>query len=196
MKVVKFFIAFLAIFIDFSFGSTTKPILDAAPLKSGAAVTEITPEATQTTASIASSYSATRAVVRTNNNYISVAGKTISIQNSDNTNIDAGNVVKHYLDGKLGNKLYYGHNSSAVFGNLKNLVNGDTFSVTENGITKTYRVAKTVTLTYAETDRRMPALPNASYNGNTYDIVLMTCAGTSYGDGNASHRLLIFAVAV
>ena len=31
------------------------------------------------------------------------------------------------------------------------------------------------------------------YNGATYDYILMTCAGTNYGNGDASHRLILMA---
>ena len=39
----------------------------------------------------------------------------------------------------------------------------------------------------------MYAVSLAVFDGVQYDMALMTCYGTSYGNGDASHRLVIFA---
>ena len=39
----------------------------------------------------------------------------------------------------------------------------------------------------------MRGVADAKYGGIQYSISLMTCSGTSYGNGDASHRLVLFA---
>ena len=138
-------------------------------------------------------------------NSISVAGRTISIVDVADTAVDAGNHVNKY-----GDKFLYGHNSAAVFGGLANLSVGQTFSVNYNGSVTTYQVANMVTLTknFDYDILEYPAIPTAGlYNylpgiakraqfgkkGPTYDLALMTCAGASVGNGDATHRLVVFA---
>ena len=129
------------------------------------------------------------------NNYIIIAGRSLNIVPVSQTEINAGDHVNKY-----GEKLLYGHNSSTVFGNLKNLGIGSTFTITENGTTTTYKIAKTITfeknnglLQLNGDGSYMKSVANARSNGVNYDLALMTCAGTSYGNGDASHRLVLFA---
>ena len=42
----------------------------------------------------------------------------------------------------------------------------------------------------------MYAVANARHDGVQYDLSIMTCYGTSFGNGDASHRLVIFANAI
>ena len=42
----------------------------------------------------------------------------------------------------------------------------------------------------------MYAVAHARHSGVQYDLSIMTCYGTSFGNGDASHRLVIFANAI
>lgn len=123
---------------------------------------------------------------------ITINGRTIGITAVDSTTRESGNGVN-----KIG-KLLYGHNSSAVFGDLDTLTIGSTFTITENGETKTYQVSK-ITTYEKNPDGRLQLGGSGSYMKAIRDralghsVAIMTCAGTSYGNGDASHRLVIFA---
>ena len=138
---------------------------------------------------------------------IVIGGNTIPIFYSSNTLTDSGTSA-----GLYGDHFIYGHNTSDVFGNLASLPNGTRFTVSLNGTTKTYQIVgrdlqekshfegvtlhKTVTsgLTMTTKMKIMTAITRyGEYDGNFYDYIIMTCAGTSYGNGDASHRLVIFA---
>lgn len=129
-------------------------------------------------------------------NYIAIVGRTIEIVDVATTGENAGNHVNRY-----NGKFLYGHNSPGVFGSILGLGVGATFSVTSNGATKNYMVASTEMFEKNSTTGQlqkdgagsfMNVVANASYRG-TYDLALMTCAGVSYGNGDASHRFVIFA---
>lgn len=135
-------------------------------------------------------------------NSISVAGRTISIVDVADTSVDAGDHINKY-----GDKFLYGHNSAAVFGGLAGLSVGQTFSVNYNGSVTTYQIANMVTLA-KNFDYNILEYPGSTglYNyipsiakraqfgkGATYDLALMTCAGASVGNGDATHRLVVFA---
>lgn len=138
---------------------------------------------------------------------ISIAGNYIPIFYSSNTLIDAGNEV-----GLYGEHFMYGHNTSHVFGGLRYLGVGDRFTVTLGGVTRTYQIMNIDTRekSYFEgsfyRQKKMPGMvvfekvkmmnaitANGEYQGQYYDYILMTCAGTSYGNGDASHRLILMA---
>ena len=128
-------------------------------------------------------------------NNIQIAGKTLEIVDVDSTLVDSGNHVN-----KFGSKFLYGHNSSAVFRGLYNMVVGNTFKVTYGGVTKTYRVAKVVIfekngnlLQIDGSGNYMMSVSKAKFQGTAHDLSIMTCYGTPYGNGDASHRLVIFA---
>lgn len=133
-------------------------------------------------------------------NSITIAGRTLEVVSVADTSVDSGNHVNKY-----GEKLLYGHNSAAVFGGLVNLGAGSVFSVSEGGVTRNYRVAKvmifeknanTGLLQLNGAGNYMRSVANAKSEGAQYDLSLMTCYGTSYGNGDASHRLVLFASAI
>ena len=141
-------------------------------------------------------------------NQIVIGGRTISMTIVKDTRADAGNHVNMYCGSNAAcNKFIYGHNSSAVFGNLKNLrVGVDTFTVTLNGVTSTYRIVNKVIYDYelggngalrlnGDTSiNYMNRTAKARDNNNVqYDLSLMTCHGQSLGSGNATQRLVLFA---
>ncbi|MBQ8991820.1 hypothetical protein IJ103_02025 [Candidatus Saccharibacteria bacterium] len=141
---------------------------------------------------------------------INIAGNTVPIFYSSDTLIDAGSKV-----GLYGEHFLYGHNTANVFGGLQYLSVGSQFTVTLNGNTKTYQIVgsdlqtkshfegetiittKMTGMTVKTKMKIMKAITAyGEYGGNYYDYILMTCAGTSYGNGDASHRLVLFANAV
>lgn len=132
-------------------------------------------------------------------NHIDIAGRSLEVVSVDNTAVDSGNHVNKY-----NGKFLYGHNSAGVFGVLYGVNEGDTFSLTENGVTRSYRVQAVViyekiddyTLSLNGQKIKMSVVAKARYSGVNYDLSLMTCYGTSYGNGDASHRLVLFASAI
>lgn len=130
-------------------------------------------------------------------NSITIGGKTLTLVN--------GTVMKDKLQtpsntaAKYQNMIY-GHNTASVFGGLKNLKKGSTFTVTINGKTTKYQVVgkegKNDGMTFEKAKNNASLFYSATYKkylyGN-YDLTLMTCDGTNLGGGKATHRLVIFA---
>ncbi len=136
--------------------------------------------------------------------HIQIAGNWVNIYNVDSTALDAGNSVYRFINNAKGydGRFFYGHNSNNVFGGLKNLSNGATFTVTLNNETVTYRIVEKVIfeknqetgkLTLNGAGSHMNNVARAKYNGSQYDLSIMTCHGQSLGHGDATHRLVIFA---
>lgn len=132
-------------------------------------------------------------------NNIAIAGRTLEIVDVADTTVDSGNHVNKY-----GGKFLYGHNSGAVFGSLVNLGVGSTFTVTYGGTVTNYQVAKVMIYEKNTSNGRlqlngsgnyMRGVANAVSDGVHYDLSIMTCYGTSYGNGDASHRLVLYAYA-
>ena len=136
--------------------------------------------------------------------HIQIAGNWVNVYNVDSTALDAGNSVYRFINNTKGydGRFLYGHNSSKVFGGLKNLSNGATFTVTLNNETVTYKIVEKVIfeknqetgkLTLNGAGSYMNNVARAKYNGSQYDLSIMTCHGQSLGHGDATHRLVIFA---
>lgn len=130
-------------------------------------------------------------------NYIAISGRNISVVDVGDTAVNAGDHVNKY-----GPRFYYGHNSGAVFGGLVNYGVGSGFSIYYNGALHNYRVAKVMIFEKNVSNGKLQLNGSGSYmrsvseargEGVQYDIALMTCHGTSYGNGDASHRLVVFA---
>lgn len=133
-------------------------------------------------------------------NNIAIAGQVIQINDVPDTSYDAGNFVNKY-----GANFLYGHNSWNVFGNLINVPVGGTFTVTYGGVVTNYRVDRIVIfeknvatgqLQLNGAGNYMRRVANANFEGVQYNLSLMTCYGTAYGNGDASHRLVLFANAI
>ena len=132
----------------------------------------------------------------TRTNSISILGRTIDIFVSSDTRINAGSMVARYINGsKYRGQFYYGHNSAQVFGGLANLSVGSTFTINLDGTDYYYRIAKIETVANDDTlaSNMKKVASGKDYNGTQYDVTLMTCAGTPYGDGNATHRTIVYA---
>ena len=132
-------------------------------------------------------------------NNIAIFGRTLEIIDVADTTVSSGDHVNKY-----GSKFLYGHNTGAVFGNLVNMGVGSTFTVTYGGTVTNYRVAKVMIyeknvengrLQLNGSGNYMRGVANAVSDGVNYDLSIMTCYGTSYGNGDASHRLVLFAYA-
>lgn len=129
-------------------------------------------------------------------NYISILGRTIDLFVSNDTSINAGSRVARYINGaKYRGQFYYGHNYNYVFGGLAGLSIGSTFTINLDGINYNYRVVKveTVANDNALASNMSKIASGRDYNGTQYDVTLMTCAGTPYGNGNATHRTIVYA---
>ena len=92
-------------------------------------------------------------------------------------------------------KLIYAHNTSDLLYSLNYLYTGDVFMI--NGVT--YHVSDRVI--YEKTDAyslngSRAVMKNLKNNAYGHTFALMTCYGTYYGNGDASHRLVIFADAM
>ena len=133
-------------------------------------------------------------------NAIVITGRVIPIVEVGDATVDSGNHVNKY-----GDKFLYGHNSANVFGALSNLSTGQTFTVSLNGTSTNYQIAKIVIyeknretgqLQLNGSGNYMRAVANARSEGISYDLSIMTCYGTAYDNGDASHRLVIFANAI
>lgn len=139
-------------------------------------------------------------VYEASRNTISIVGRTIEIVDVADTTVDAGNHVNKY-----GSRFFYGHNSAGVFGGLVNLIKGDVFSITYNGVVTNYKVMETEPYEKNTDNGRlqlngsgsyMRQVADAKYDGVQYDVSLMTCYGKPLGKGDATHRLVIFANAI
>ena len=133
-------------------------------------------------------------------NQITIAGRSIQINDVADTSVDSGNFVNKY-----GPSFLYGHNSWNVFGSLVNVPAGSVFSVTYGGVVTNYQVTQVVIfekntgnglLQLNGGGNYMRRVANATHDGVQYDLSIMTCYGTSYGNGDASHRLVLFANAI
>lgn len=138
--------------------------------------------------------------------YITIGGRTISMYDTGSTADDAGTRVARYS-----NSFLYGHNTGAVFGHLAGLPEGTTFSVTVNGQTTDYRISEKVIYNHEYTARGTEllypdGLPGRNFMSNIinarattvsgtrqHSLAIMTCHGVSWGGGDASQRLVVFA---
>lgn len=96
-------------------------------------------------------------------------------------------------------KMIYGHNTRNLLGSLASRRVGETFTITESGVAKNYQVA--AIQIYAKTEdgyleHNSGLMTKIANTALGYDVALLTCHGTSYGNGDASHRLVVFANAI
>jgi len=138
--------------------------------------------------------------------YITIGGKTICLTS---TNTTAGSLS--YSNGYIynsnlsQNKFIFGHNSGNLFGNLKSLSSGTVFYLTLGGQTTAYRI----TFKESVCDYTNPGYPCSNYPESVLnmndaiqpsrrgaDLAIMTCDGTPIGNGDATHRLVVYATKI
>lgn len=128
------------------------------------------------------------------NDHISILGRTIEVVNTNTTSSTPDYQIARYVNGAYKGKFYFGHNSSFLLGGLANMNNGSVFSITTNEVIHYYRVEHLETVEKTSImNGEMVDIAMARWNGRSYSVSLMTCAGQSYGNGDASHRTLVFA---
>ncbi len=95
-------------------------------------------------------------------------------------------------------RMIFGHNTANLLGNLANLSVGQIIAISEGANTTYYRVAALAT--YENTPDGLNGDPRfineLTLNAGGHDLALLTCAGTSYGNGKASHRLVVYVDAL
>ena len=96
-------------------------------------------------------------------------------------------------------KFIYGHNTYNLLGNLPSLKHNEIFTINEGGVTRQYRVIDSNIYEKAANgylNGSKAVTKQVEIYANGYDISIMTCYGTPYGNGDASHRYVLFANAV
>ncbi len=127
-------------------------------------------------------------------NYISILGRRIEVVDTETTNVTPVSKIGRYIGYGYPGKFYFGHNTSYLFGGLANMSVGDNFSITIAGYKHNYRVMHIeVVEKISIMNGEMIDIAGARWKGRNYSVSLMTCAGQSYGNGDASHRTLVFA---
>jgi hypothetical protein len=135
---------------------------------------------------------------------ILIGGKTLCIFTATDLSVDAGQKVALYN----GNFLF-GHNSATVFGDLSRI---DTFQIVKPTETKTYKIiSRQIYCDYSNAYQfpNHPEYKCANYPDpilsmsevlnpaqKAATISLMTCAGQSIGNGDATHRLVAYAIQI
>lgn len=103
----------------------------------------------------------------------------------ENGNLNTPNsIIGEYLTGN-GRPFLFGH-STSVFQNLDDIKHGDVIYYNN----KMYSVSDISVQEKSEID-----MVNLLRKNENDSIVLMTCAGELYKDGDASHRLIVTAIA-
>lgn len=92
-----------------------------------------------------------------------------------------------------GGNFFFGH-SHYAFSWIRYIGEGETFSVTRNGATETYRVARKISMPLNEVERYYRSISQSlMYRGETYSAILMTCGR---GDDDNNYRTFVFAYRV
>ena len=126
---------------------------------------------------------------------ITLSGRTYTIFTTTSLATDAGSRVALYQD-----QFLFAHSSSA----FSALPSASSFSIHRNGITENYKIVKKIVYCdysnaaqhgsrYDCSNYPEPTLPAHALG---YDFILMTCTGQSLPGGDATHRLLAYAVRV
>jgi len=140
--------------------------------------------------------------------YITIGGRNICLASTATTSGSLSyNHAYIYNTSVSSNQYIFGHNSTNIFASLHSLPSGTTFSVTLGGQTTSYAIAfKEVVCDYSNRDQYGPNYDCANYSEpvlnmnhailpqlRSADLSLMTCAGSSIANGDATHRLVVYA---
>ena len=125
---------------------------------------------------------------------------SLSVPTFTITNYSA-NIVEHpsYNDIYKTGRLVYAHNTKNLFGSLSTYSIGTVFNLVENGVFTTYQVSDIKVFEKNPENGKLQLNGSGNYMGTVvknafyHSVALMTCTGTSYGNGDASHRLVVFA---
>lgn len=95
-------------------------------------------------------------------------------------------------------KFIYAHNTAGLLGSITSLGNGETFTLTENGVVKTYRVAFHQIYELNRNNRMLNGDKNLTKDVEIralgHSISMMTCTGSYVPEmGTSSHRWVVFA---
>ncbi len=126
---------------------------------------------------------------------IQITGRAITLKSTNCNTMPRPNYssANYCYFGGSSNLFVYGHNTGNIFGAIKNLKVGQTFKVTLNGKTTTYRV----TSSFAKSKQELNSnsnLRSSIYKGyylGKSDITIQTCEGT-----NDVNRRYVKAVAI
>lgn len=202
----RLFLLLIASFIGVSLNPITLAASDSVDLtgvsndKIVETVIEVKPEKTESNkaiarASVESAPRVANLAVSKPTNSIDIFGRSIEVVIVGDTAIDAGNHVNKY-----GDKFLYGHNSGAVFGSLSSLGIGSGFTLNLGSNSTSYTVTEIQmyekTSDYSLTEvstRQLYSMDAIAYRAKGHRLALMTCAGTMYSGGDASHRLIVYA---
>ena len=122
-------------------------------------------------------------------NTFSINGKNLQLVNVSTPAINAGDHVNRYSN------MFYGHNSAGVFAGIGS---ASEFSVMENGVMSKYRVMEQqifekYSATHLSLNGQVYSMASLANRAWGYDVIVVTCAGQSLGNGDATHRLVLFA---
>lgn len=131
-----------------------------------------------------------------------VANYTVTVYKNTAAEYNASATSLSYSDIYKYKKMIYGHNTWNLLGSLNDRYIGEVFTITEGGVTRNYKVMdkrvyrKTEDGNLENNKEIMKDISNGRSGGATYDVALLTCYGQSLGNGDATHRLVIFANAI
>ena len=126
-------------------------------------------------------------------NYINLGGNLIPIVYSEDTGQTPANAAARFFgNANEQGKFLYAHNRAHLFAPLAYLSVGDTFTANLDGITRQYIISYKTTLPKSSiTNGQMHSLARAEWNGVSYNLSLMTCAGA-----NDVNRTIVLANAL
>jgi len=136
-----------------------------------------------------------KTVISSSKNVIKIAGNTVSLVPTNCNTMPTPNYSSaNYCNFQGSPNLFiYGHNTNNIFGRLKNLSVGSTFTITLNNTTTTYRITDKFsdTVTNLNSNSGLRSSIYKGYYRSTSDVTIQTCYGI-----NDSERLYIKAVRV
>ena len=137
--------------------------------------------------------------------YISIGGRNICLASTSSTSGSLSYSHAYIFNSpnqNSFNQYIFGHSSASIFGSLANLPVGTSFGLTIGGDTTQYRISlKEVSCDYSNPSYPCTNYPEPVLNMSDAvypfrkgaDLAIMTCAGTAIGNGDATHRLTVYA---